>query len=90
MAPGAVLREELHALGDVPPLGTRRRHGRAAAERRDIADERGDLGVVEEALPAASRHGLGAGVDERHQPGPEVEVGGARADPSKRRAGDLA
>src|SRR5438067_5999028 len=82
MAAGAVIREQPLPPGDAPPRGIGRRHGRAAAERRDVGDKRADLVLVEERRASAR---LDPDSGERHVAGAEVEVGRERADAAQRR-----
>src|SRR5579862_502865 len=86
MAAGAVFREELKSLRQVPLLRVRRRDGRALAERGDVGDERADLTLREQHARTAR---LEADLVQRHVAGAKVEVGGERADAAQRRGNRL-
>ena len=62
VAAGAVVREQLHSLGEVPALGLRLRDRRAVAERGDVGGQRVDLRLAEErrAIAVARRRVAGA------------------------------
>ena len=82
VAAGAVLGEEMQAVGDVAFRRIGVRDGRPFPERADVRDQRPQLPLGEEDAAAAR---LAAGGAERHVAGAEIEVGGERTHPAQRR-----